>query len=231
MAGVKIEPLPVVDVDAVGEETLRDYERRAGITYAMLYDMVKQDRVRFKERGVEEDAESLVYCVPGVEGVGRLWRFERTKAYRMLQILAEFRDGPENAKFSLRHAYTSAEVSRGALTVWRRDHPMFDSLMEDIQLEMVDTMKAEAYRRSVIGHDEPLVHQGVKTGETVKKYSDSLLQFTLMGYDAKFRAKDVNVAVSGQLNTNVNIEGLRDRLAQRLQAVAKSKVQGEESPD
>lgn len=231
MAGVKIEPLPVVDVDAVGEETLRDYERRAGITYAMLYDMVKQDRVRFKERGVEEDAESLVYCVPGVEGVGRLWRFERTKAYRMLQILAEFRDGPENAKFSLRHAYTSAEVSRGALTVWRRDHPMFDSLMEDIQLEMVDTMKAEAYRRSVVGHDEPLVHQGVKTGETIKKYSDSLLQFTLMGYDAKFRAKDVNVAVSGQLNTNVNIEGLRDRLAQRLQAVAKSKIQGEESPD
>jgi hypothetical protein len=231
MAGVKIEPLPVVDVDAVGEETLREYERRAGITYAMLYDMVKQDRVRFKERGVEEDAESLVYCVPGVEGVGRLWRFERTKAYRMLQILAEFRDGPENAKFSLRHAYTSAEVSRGALTVWRRDHPMFDSLMEDIQLEMVDTMKAEAYRRSVIGHDEPLVHQGVKTGETIKKYSDSLLQFTLMGYDAKFRAKDVNVAVSGQLNTNVNIEGLRDRLAQRLQAVAKSKIQGEESPD
>lgn len=231
MAGVKIEPLPVVDVDAVGEETLREYERRAGITYAMLYDMVKQDRVRFKERGVEEDAESLVYCVPGVEGVGRLWRFERTKAYRMLQILAEFRDGPENAKFSLRHAYTSAEVSRGALTVWRRDHPMFDSLMEDIQLEMVDTMKAEAYRRSVVGHDEPLVHQGVKTGETIKKYSDSLLQFTLMGYDAKFRAKDVNVAVSGQLNTNVNIEGLRDRLAQRLQAVAKSKIQGEESPD
>jgi hypothetical protein len=83
----------------------------------------------------------------------------------------------------------------------------------------------------VIGHDEPLVHQGVKTGETIKKYSDSLLQFTLMGYDAKFRAKDVNVAVSGSLNQNVNIEGLRDRLAQRLQAVAKSKVQGEESPD
>ena len=222
MAGVKIEPLPVVDVDAVGEETLRDYERRAGITYAMLYDMVKQDRVRFKERGVEEDAESLVYCVPGVEGVGRLWRFERTKAYRMLQILAEFRDGPENAKFSLRHAYTSAEVSRGALTVWRRDHPMFDSLMEDIQLEMVDTMKAEAYRRSVVGHDEPLVHQGVKTGETIKKYSDSLLQFTLMGYDAKFRAKDVNMNVSGQLDSNINIEGLRDRLAQRLQQKAKA---------
>lgn len=231
MAGVKIEPLPVVDVNAVGEETLREYERRAGITYAMLYEMVKQDRVRFKERGVEDDPESLNFCIPGVEGVGRLRRYERTKAYRMLQILAEFRDGPANAKFSLRHAYTAAEVSRGAMSTWRAEHPTFDRLMEDIQLEMVDTMKAEAYRRSVIGHDEPLVHQGMKTGESIKKFSDTLLQFTLMGYDAKFRAKDVNVALSGSLNQNVNIEGLRDRLAQRLQAVAKSKVQGEESAD
>jgi hypothetical protein len=87
---------------------------------------------------------------------------------------------------------------------------------------MVDTMRAEAYRRSVVGHDEPLVHQGLKTGETVKKFSDSLLQFTLMGYDAKFRSKEVNMNVSGQLDSNINIEGLRDRLAQRLQQKAKA---------
>jgi hypothetical protein len=83
-------------------------------------------------------------------------------------------------------------------------------------------MRAEAYRRAVVGHDEPLVHQGVKTGETVKKFSDGLLQFTLMGYDAKFRQKEVNMNVSGQLDSNINIEGLRDRLAQRLQQKAKA---------
>ena len=196
-----------------------------------LYESIKQDRIRFVERGENIDAESFLYCVPGVEAVGRLWRFEQTKAYRMLQILAEFRDGPSEAKFSLRHAYVAAGVSRSAMTSWRNEHPLFDSLMEDVQQEMVDTMRAEAYRRSVVGHDEPLVHQGVKTGETVKKFSDSLLQFTLMGYDSKFRSKEVNLAVSGQLNTNVNIEGLRDRLAQRLQAAAKSKAIREESSD
>jgi len=78
-------------------------------------------------------------------------------------------------------------------------------------------MRAEAYRRSVVGVDEPLVHQGLKTGETVKKYSDSLLQFTLSGYDSKFRSKDVNMNVSGSLDSTINIEGVRDRLAQRLQ--------------
>jgi hypothetical protein len=94
--------------------------------------------------------------------------------------------------------------------------------MDSIQEEMVDTMRAEAYRRSVVGHDEPIVHQGVKTGDTVKKFSDSLLQFTLMGYDAKFRSKDVNMNVSGQLDSNINIEGLRDRLAQRLNSRSKA---------
>ena len=154
--------------------------------------------------------------------MGLLKQSEESKAYYMLMIIAEFRDGPPEARFSLRHAYTTAGVARMTMIEWRRMHPLFDSVMESIQEEMVDTMRAEAYRRSVIGHDEPLVHAGLKTGETVKKFSDGLLQFTLMGYDAKFRSKEVNMNVSGQLDSNINIEGLRDRLAQRLQSKAKA---------
>jgi len=86
-------------------------------------------------------------------------------------------------------------------------------------------LRAEAYRRAVVGVDEPLVHQGLKTGDTVKKFSDGLLQFTLMGYDAKFRARDVHMNVSGTLDSNINIEGLRDRLAQRLEQRAKGESQ------
>jgi hypothetical protein len=157
-----------------------------------------------------------------VTAIGELQLSEEAKAFAMLQIIAEFRDGPETARFSLRHAYSSAGVHRTTMIEWRREHKLFDSIMESIQEEMVDTMRAEAYRRSVIGHDEPIVWQGVKTTETVKKFSDSLLQFTLMGYDAKFRSKDVNMNVSGQLDSNVNIEGLRDRLAQRLTSRSKA---------
>jgi len=212
----------LITLDEIGPETLADYERRAGVSVRALLDAIERDRVRYPDSSASLSAESPTCNNPAVVARGVLKQLEETKAYRMLMIIAEFRDGPAEARFSLRHAYTKANVSRNTMIEWRKIHPLFDSLMESIQEEMVDTMRAEAYRRSVVGHDEPLVHQGLKTGETVKKFSDSLLQFTLMGYDAKFRSKEVNMNVSGQLDSNINIEGLRDRLAQRLQQKAKA---------
>jgi len=211
-------------LDQIGAETLAEFERRAGVSVRALLDAIRRDRVRFPPSESCRLAHSLTCNDPTIEATGALQLHEETRAYKMLIVLAEYRDGPDAAKFSMRHAYTTAGVHRTTLLHWRKVHRLFDSLMEAIQEEMVDTMRAEVYRRAVVGHDEPLVHQGVKTGDTVKKYSDSLLQFTLMGYDAKFRAKDVNMNVSGSLETNVNIEGLRDRLAQRLEQ--KSKEEG-----
>ncbi len=204
-----------------GPETIAEYERRAGISVQTLLDAIRRDRVRFPPSDSCQLAHSLVCNDPTLTAKGDLALHEETKAFKMLVVIAEFRDGPEESRFSMRHSYTTASISRITLINWRGEHKLFDSIMESIQEEMVDTMRAEAYRRSVVGVDEPLVHQGLKTGETVKKYSDSLLQFTLMGYDAKFRAKDVNMNVSGRLDSNVNIEGLRDRLAQRLNAKSK----------
>jgi hypothetical protein len=215
-------PDDLFTLDEVGAETLEHYERRAGISVQTLLDAIARDRVRFPDGDSSHVGNSLVCNNPGAKAHGLLKKHEETKAYKMLVLIAEFRDGPDSAPFSLRHAYTTAGIARSTLFSWRADHKLFDGIMTSIQEEMVDTMRAEAYRRAVIGHDEPLVHQGLKTGDTVKKFSDGLLQFTLMGYDAKFRAKDVNVAVSGQLDSNINIEGLRDRLAQRLQQKAKA---------
>ena len=211
-------------LDQIGAETLAEFERRAGVSARALLDAIRRDRVRFPPSPSAHLSYSLTCNDPTVVATGELQLHEETRAFKMLVVLAEFRDGPDAARFSMRHAYTTAGVHRATLQHWRKDHRLFDSLMEAIQEEMVDTLRAEAYRRAVVGHDEPLVHQGLKTGDTVKKYSDSLLQFTLMGYDAKFRAKDVNMNVSGSLETNVNIEGLRDRLAQRLEQ--KSKEEG-----
>lgn len=205
----------------IGAETIAEYERRAGVSVQMLLDAIVRDRVRHPPNPACLLAHSPTCNDPTVKAVGDLALMEETRAYKMLQIIAEFRDGPPEARFSLRHAYTTAGIHRQTLIGWRNDHKLFDGIMDSIQEEMVDTMRAEAYRRSVIGHDEPLVHQGIKTGETVKKFSDSLLQFTLMGYDAKFRSKDVNMNVSGQLDSTINIEGLRDRLANRLKSKAK----------
>lgn len=208
--------------EEIGAETLAEYERRAGVSAQMLLDAIRRDRVRHPHSDSCRQGNSPVCNVPEIEATGHLKKLEETKVYRMLIVLAEFRDGPPTGRFSLRHAYTAAKLQRETLMDWRQTHKLFDSLMESIQHEMVDTMRAEAYRRAVEGVDEPLVHLGVKTGDTIKKYSDQLLQFTLMGYDAKFRQKEVNMNVSGQLDTNINIEGLRDRLAQRLQQKAKA---------
>ena len=212
----------VIELDKLGAETLAELERRAGISVLALLDAIRRDRVRHADSPAANDASSLSCNNPTLEAKGFLKKNEETKAYRMLIFLAEFRDGPPESKFSMRHAYTKAGIIRVTLGEWRNAHPLFNSIVDSIQEEMVDTMRAEAYRRAVVGHDEPLVHQGLKTGETVKKFSDSLLQFTLMGYDAKFRSKEVNMNVSGQLDSNINIEGLRDRLAQRLQQKAKA---------
>lgn len=214
--------MKAITLDQIGAETIADLERRAGISVQALLDSVVRDRARIPENPQGHLGNSLSCNDPTAKAVGLLKQSEESKAYYMLMIIAEFRDGPPEARFSLRHAYTTAGVARMTMIEWRRMHPLFDSIMESIQEEMVDTMRAEAYRRSVIGHDEPLVHAGLKTGETVKKFSDGLLQFTLMGYDAKFRQKEVNMNVSGQLDSNINIEGLRDRLAQRLQSKAKA---------
>jgi hypothetical protein len=205
----------------IGAETLADYERRAGISITTLLDAIVHDRRRIAPSETMNRSHSLNCNNPNVKATGALQLYEETKAYKMLIMLAEFRDG-EAEKFSLRYAYTSANVSRSTMVEWRTLHPLFDSLMATIQEEMVDTMRAEAYRRSTVGYEEPIFYQGVNTGEKIRKYSDGLLQFTLMGYDAKFRSKDVNMNVSGSLDQNINIEGLRDKLANRLQAKAKT---------
>lgn len=200
-----------------GPETIAEYEKRACISVKTLLDAIRHDRVRHPINPTSLMPDSLSCNQVEAVATGALRLHEETKAYKMLVFIAEFRDGPESAKFSMRHAYTTASIARSTLIAWRTYHKLFDGIVDAIQEEMIDTMRAEAYRRSVVGVDEPLVHQGLKTGDTVKKYSDSLLQFTLSGYDSKFRSKDVNMNVSGSLDSTINIEGVRDRLAQRLQ--------------
>lgn len=210
-----------ITLDQIGAETLAEFERRAMVPVTVLLDAIRRDRVRHPPSDSAHMSHSLACNDPTLEATGQLKANEETKAYKMLVIIAEFRDGPPEAKFSLRHAYTTAGVYRDTMQDWRSVHKLFDSIMTSIQEEMVDTMRAEAYRRAVVGVEEPVFYQGIRT-DTVRKFSDGLLQFTLMGYDAKFRAKDVNMNVSGQLDSNVNIEGLRDRLAQRLQQKSKA---------
>lgn len=216
----------LITFDELGADTVAYHEERAGVRYHDLLADIVASRARLEE-GASSNLPNSVSCTdPTVRAEGPLKLREETRAWLMLQIISDYRGPNEKGEhlYSLSAAYRKAGVSAITITRWREVYPLFNSVIDGIQAEMVETLRNEAYRRAAIGHDEPLVHQGYKTGETVKKFSDTLLQFTLMGYDAKFRRQDVNMNHSGSVETNVNIEGLRDRLAERLKAKAKAET-------
>ena len=214
----------LITFDELGAETVAYHEERAGTTLVDLLNEIIAGRARLEEGASSSLPNSISCNDPTVRAEGKLKEREETRAWLMLQILSEYRGTNEKGerRFSLSAGYRKVGVSAMTVIKWREIYPVFGQLIDSVQAEMVESLREEAYRRAAIGHDEPLVHQGMKTGETVKKFSDTLLQFTLMGYDAKFRKQDINMNHSGSVDTNVNIEGLRDRLAERLKAKAKA---------
>jgi hypothetical protein len=87
-------------------------------------------------------------------------------------------------------AAAAAGVVRSTAFYHRRNDLEFAAAWEAAVEVALDALLEEAYRRSVIGHDEPLVHQGrlstvtdPVTGEervqTIRKYSDRLMEVLL----------------------------------------------------
>lgn len=214
----------LITFDELGAETVQYHEERAGVTLAALLADIVAARAAIPDNDSSKNPASLACNDPTIAAEGTLKKREETRAWMMLQILSEFRgtNAEGERRFSISAGYNKVGVTAMTVSHWRRTYPLFGSICDSVQAEMVDSIREEAYRRAVVGHNEPLVHQGFKTGDHVKKFSDTLLQFTLMGYDAKFRKQDINMNHSGSVETNVNIEGLRDRLAERLKAKAKA---------
>lgn len=88
-------------------------------------------------------------------------------------------------------------ITRTTVYNWAQRYPEFAERLEDAKLHAADLMEAEAHRRAFSGYDEELHHRGLKTGDTVKKYSDTLAIFLLKANNPdKFRERvDHNVTV------------------------------------
>lgn len=73
-------------------------------------------------------------------------------------------------------------VGLGRRTVyeWKEADPVFAARMEAAQDRGTDALEDEAVRRAVEGVDEPVFYQGAVAGY-VRRYSDTLLMFTLKG--------------------------------------------------
>lgn len=63
----------------------------------------------------------------------------------------------------------------------RDNDPDFAQRWHDAKERGLDACEDEAVRRGIIGYEEPLTYQGRKTGQSITRYSDTLLMFYLNG--------------------------------------------------
>ena len=71
-------------------------------------------------------------------------------------------------------------VSRMTVWNWRQKHPKFREAWDAALKIATTTLEDEAWRRAHEGNEEPVYHNGECVG-MVRKYSDTLLIFLLMG--------------------------------------------------
>jgi hypothetical protein len=62
---------------------------------------------------------------------------------------------------------------------WKRSDAEFLAAFEHLDALVTEEAEAEAWRRGVTGWDEPLAHNGILTGDSVRKFDSSLLTVIL----------------------------------------------------
>ena len=84
----------------------------------------------------------------------------------------------------------AAQVSRQTVLDWRSSNETFATLYLEAEAFAADAIEREVFRRGVAGYDEPLVWQGMLTGDSIRRYSDSLLALLIKAHRPdKFRER------------------------------------------
>lgn len=133
----------------------------------------------------------------------------RTRKKRLfLTCLAETGNVSEAAR--------KARIARSHAYQIRRQDSDFARAWDEALDTAIDLLEAEARSRAVDGVEQPRFHQGKVCG-TVRKYSDSLLMFLLRAHRPEtFReGRDAKPE-----DLERKLDGARERLAARLEAVA-----------
>ncbi len=110
------------------------------------------------------------------------------KKEKMLAALAQ------SGNYTL--AARAAKVSRQAAWKWRQN-AAFQAKCDEAIEAAADLLEAEARRRAVEGHEEPVWYQGEIKGAS-RKYSDALLMFLLRGAKPAKYSQRADVTSNGQ---------------------------------
>jgi len=161
---------------------------------------------------VETLAEEMRNCYPDMPV---FWR--RSNAITLLKYLTIMRSTGSNTL-----ALKAANCPRRIVTYMQASSPVFGAVLNDSLDESTDSLEDEGRRRADEGVDEPVFYQGAVVGH-VKKYSDELLKMLLRAnrqtkYIVNKTVQQPLINVNNTFNLEgVNIDGLRDRLASRIE--------------
>lgn len=107
---------------------------------------------------------------------------------------------------SLVRASEAAKCDRDMHYHWLKTIPEYPEQFETAKAMAGDFLEAEAIRRATEGVEEAVWHQGVQVG-TQRRYSDTLLIFTLKGANPQKYRENVRTEISGPDGKPVQIEG------------------------
>jgi hypothetical protein len=112
-------------------------------------------------------------------------------------------------------------IGRSTVYGWKDGSPEFAEALEKAQELGTNRLEDEAVRRALEGVDEPVFYLG-KHVANVKKYSDTLLMFTLKGRRPEKWKDRVSQELTGKDGGPVQVENatLSDEIARRLDRLA-----------
>ena len=102
-------------------------------------------------------------------------------------------------------------IARSTVYLWRDEDQKFRAAMDEVEGRTVDIARSEAFRRGVVGYEEPQAIAGRR--EMVRKYSDQLLIKVLQARDPAYRD-----GVTAQINISL-VQILVGKLQSLIQRV------------
>lgn len=123
------------------------------------------------------------------------------------QLLEAIADLGGNIRAACRDCALSPQVYYDYL---KRDEG-FREKAEQAKAQGVAEMEREMHRRAFKGYNEELHHQGLKTGDTIKKYSDTLAIFMAKAHAPEKYRERMDLNHSGEVTVTV-----RDLLGERM---------------
>lgn len=145
-------------------------------------------------------------------------------SYDRVTIMSRFRPTEERQDAFLealsvtgiiKDACDAAGIHRNTVAYWLENDPTFEPKFNDAKEESNDLIRRQIHNRA-FGYRKELHYKGLKTGDTIEEYSESLL--TLLARSRMPKEFRQNTGI--ELSESPELSEVRERFLDRLSAMA-----------